>query len=320
MSLGEVFCFEFHAMGSPCDLSIHANDREEASRVADAAIDEVRRIERSYSRYRVDSLLSDINRIAKIGGGISVDGETAFLIDHAFHAYLLSDGLFDVTSGRMREIWNDEMEVAPCSSDIASLLKCVGLTKMSWREPQLTFSAPGMELDFGGIAKEYAADRAAAVCASAGLRCGLVNLGGDIAVIGAHPDGSPWRIGIRDPMGGDGAIATLFVANGAVATSGNYERYWEIDGRRFSHIINPKTGWPVEGMPSVTVVGETCMSAGMVSTIAMLKGQAGPEWLREIGAAHLYVEDTGKLGGSIHLEDHRNQLNPLTPGHCETAS
>ena len=191
--------------------------------------------------------------------------------------------------------------------------------KISWRRPQLTFSVPGMELDFGGIAKEYAADRAADVCASAGLLCGLVNLGGDIAVIGPHPNGFPWRIGVRDPLGGEGAIATLFVASGAVATSGNYERYWEVDGRRFSHVINPKTGWPVEGIPSVTVVAATCLSAGMVATIAMLKGQAGPEWLRESGAAHLYVDDTGKLDGSIRLEGYRNQLNPLSLC-CENGS
>ncbi len=130
----------------------------------------------------------------------------------------------------------------------------------------------------------------------------FVNLGGDIAIIGAHPDGAPWRIGICDPSGITDAIATLFAASGAVATSGDYERYFEIDGQRFSHLLNPQTGWPVEGLPSVTVIAETCLSAGTASTIAALKGAAGAEWLRQTGAAHLTVQRSGKMGGSILLD------------------
>ncbi len=121
----------------------------------------------------------------------------------------------------------------------------------------------------------------------------------DIAVVGSRPDGAPWHIGIRDPMGGETAVATLFVASGGVATSGDYERYFKVEGRCYSHVINPKTGWPVVGLPSVTVVADTCLSAGMTSTIALFMGEAAPQWLGAAGAAHLYVEATGKLGGSI---------------------
>jgi len=301
MPADEPISFEFFAMGSPCSISLFMERRDAASRIADAAIDEVHRIEQRYSRYLPDSFLSEINRAAKSGDEISVDPETAELIDAAFRAYQLSDGLFDVTSGRLRQIWNDETCDIPDDSHLNALLAFIGQNKLVWRRPRLAFSVHGIEIDFGGIAKEYAADRAAAVCATCGARHGLINLGGDIAIIGPNPDGAPLRIGIRDPFG-DTAIATLFISAGGIATSGDYERHWEIKGRRFSHLLDPTTGWPVEGLPSVTVVAESCMAAGMASTIAALKGPAGPRWLRETGAAHLYVGRDGALGGSIRLD------------------
>ena len=293
------FHFDFFAMGSPCELTLYSSDREHAAEVAAAAIAEVRRIEQKYSRYRRDSFLSQINAVAKFGGSISADAETSGLIDHSFEAHSKSEGLFDVTCGVMREIWNDGLVSRPKEADIASVLCRVGLDKVRWERPMLAFLNSGMELDFGGIGKEYAADRAASVCRSRALSYGLVNLGGDITVVGPHPDGSPWRIGINDPSGGDVAVATLFVESGGIATSGNYERYWEIDGRRYGHAINPKTGWPVDGMPSVTVAAETCLSAGMASTIALLMGNGGPSWLRASGADHLYVDDIGRIHGSV---------------------
>jgi len=265
----EALRFDFFAMGSPCALSLHDRAQGDAARVAEGAIAEVRRIERRYSRYIAESLLSRINRVAKAGNSICVDSETADLIDHAFTAHARSDGLFDVTSGLMRQIWNDEIETIPRETEITAMLGRVGLDKVLWRRPKLTFLVSGMELDFGGVAKEYAADRAADVCRLRGVRHGLVNLGGDIVVVGPHPDGMPWRIGIRDPMGGEAAVATLFAASGGVATSGDYERYFEVEGRRYSHAINPKTGWPVAGLPSVTVAADTCLSAGMTSSIAL---------------------------------------------------
>jgi thiamine biosynthesis lipoprotein len=299
VSATEVLHFDFFAMGSPCALLLHGREQADGAQVADSVIAEVRRIERRYSRYSPESFLSQINRVAKAGGGIDVDSETADFIDHAFTAHARSDGLFDVTSGLLRRIWNDEIERLPCAAEIATLLSRIGLDKVSWRRARLTFLVSGMELDLGGVAKEYAADRAATLCRSRGVRHGLVDLGGDIAVVGPHPDRSPWRIGIRDPMGGEVAIATLFVAAGGIATSGDYERYFEVEGRRYSHVLNPKTGWPVAGLPSVTVAADTCLSAGMTSTIAVLMGGAGPQWLSAEGAAHLYVKEGGKLGGSI---------------------
>jgi thiamine biosynthesis lipoprotein len=288
-------------MGSPCSLSLYVDRSADPSRLAVIAIDEVRRIEKLYSRYTSDSVLAQINRVAENMGAIVVDDETADLVDHAFRAHALSDGLFDITSGLLRGVWKDGIVDLPDDASIAALVARVGLANVDWERPRLAFKAPGMELDFGGIGKEYAADRAVAALRSAGVEHGLVDLGGDIALVGAHPDGSSWRVGVRDPMGEDKALATLFVKDGGIATSGSYERYFEIAGRRFSHVLNPKTGWPVEGLPSATVAAETCLAAGVASTIALLKGEAGARWLRDSGAIHLYVDASGRLGGSIPL-------------------
>ncbi len=319
MSTELLFRFDFAAMGSPCVLALYVSDHRTAEKIAETAIEEVRRIEWRYSRYRSDGVLSQINRAATIGSGLSVDNETARLIDWAFLAHSQSDGLFDVTTGLLRRLWNEESAAVPTDRQIADALSRIGLEKISWNCPWLSFPIPDMEMDFGGLGKEYAADQAAMICRLAGVRHGLVDLGGDIAVIGPHPDGSPWRIGVRNPLRGGDAVATLFVDGGGVATSGDYERYQEIGGRRYSHVFDPKTGRPVESLPSVTVVAKTCLSAGVTSTIALLKGGAAPQWLNASCAHHLYVEPRGKLGGSIIAPGTRTNLRSPSSSRSETA-
>jgi FAD:protein FMN transferase len=307
--MADCFHFEFVAMGSPCELALHAADRDAAETAAGMAIAEVRRLELKYSRYRPDSYMAEINAAARSGTCVLVDEETADLIDHASRAYWLSDGLFDVTCGVLREVWNDSLLARPAEADIASSLVRVGFEKLIWSRPKLSFSISGMELDFGGIVKEYAADQAARFCLSSGVSSGLVNLGGDIAVIGRHPGGAQWRIGITDPFGSGTASATLFVSGGGVATSGTYERYRELDGHRYSHVLNPKTGWPVEGLPSVTVASESCLTAGMYSTIALLMGRAGPSWLRSSGLDFAYIDWDGVLHGSVFSSERPNRIH-----------
>jgi len=269
--------------------------REAASAAAEAAIAEVQRIERAYSRYRTDSIVHAINLAAQTGGSIAVDAETAGLIGIAWEVYWFSDGLFDITSGVLREIWNGQTATLPSDADVAGARASIGLHKVKWKPPVLSFSQAGMPIDFGGIGKEYAADRAADICRLHGISHGLVNLGGDIAIAGPNPDGSPCRIGISDPREPGTAIATLFAAAGGIATSGGYERYWEINGRHFAHILNPLTGWPVAGLSSVTVSAETCLAAGLYATVAMLKEAEGPRWLRENHIAHAFADADGSV-------------------------
>ena len=167
--------------------------------IAAAAEAEVRRIEARYSRYRADSELSRINLIAAAGGTTDVDAETAGLIAYAKACFQSSAGAFDITSGLLRQAWNFSQARLPEQRDIDALLPRIGLDKVSLSDGRLSFAQAGMELDFGGLGKEYAADRAAEVCSEMGARHGFVDLGGDIRVIGPQADGQPWRIGIRHP-------------------------------------------------------------------------------------------------------------------------
>ena len=153
----------------------------------------------------------------------------------------------------------------------------------------------GMEIDFGGVGKEYAADRVATICVEYGVKHGLVNLGGDVRAIGAQADGAPWRIGIKHPRADGRTIASVELVDGAVATSGDYERFFEIDGRRYCHILDPRSGMPVAHWQSVSVVAPLCIVAGSCSTMAMLMGSSGEAFLAQQGLSYIAVAPDGTL-------------------------
>lgn len=285
-------------MGTACALHLYAPRRAEAYRAACPAIEEVVRIERRYSRYRSGNLMAAINQAAQRGESIEVDEETAGLLDYAYACHAGSGGLFDITAGLLRQAWDFTSGKLPSQAAIAALLPRIGLDKVIWKAPRLTFTVPGMELDFGGLGKEYAADQAAEICRAHGIRHGLVDLGGDLAVIGPHPDGTPWRIGIRHPRQNTALMDHIEIHQGGLASSGDYERCITINGKRYGHILDPRSGWPVEGLASVSVIADKCMVAGSLSTIAMLKGRDGIGWLESLGVAHLWMDETGHQGGS----------------------
>jgi len=288
----------FSAMGSPCEVKLYADSRGRARHIAGRVIDEVERLEAKYSRYREQSLLSEINRVAQRGGSMMVDPETAGLLDYVATCWQQSNGLFDVTSGVLRKAWHYKAQALPDPETIKSLLVHVGWERLSWQSPGISFPEPGLELDFGGAVKEYAVDRVAALCWDAGIRHGLINLGGDIKVMGPHPGGQPWAIGIRHPRDPEGIARTVYLRRGAMASSGDYERCIVIDQKRYGHVLNPKTGWPVSRLASVSVVAEFCVVAGSASTIAMLLEEEGPEWLNSLGVTHYWVDVDGHEGGN----------------------
>ncbi|MDR4517554.1 MAG: FAD:protein FMN transferase [Nitrosomonas sp.] len=291
--------FDFNAMGSPCAIQLYAKSQKTGYDAAKLAIDDVSRLEKLYSRYRDDSFLSEINRAAGIGGEIAVDEETAGLLDYAATCYQQSDGLFDITSGILRKVWDFKSGILPTEKAIDRIKEKIGWHRLRWKRPVLSFDVPGMEIDFGGVVKEYAVDRAAALCMDAGIYHGIVNLGGDIKIIGAHPDGAPWRVAIRHPRQSGAALKTVLFDKGALASSGDYERCITLNGVRYGHVLNPKTGWPVRHMAAVSVAGEFCVVAGSASTIGMLKELQGPEWLSELGLPHVWVDVEGKVGGTM---------------------
>ena len=287
-------------MGSPCELRLYAADRNSAQQVAEGTIVEVQRLEKKYSRYRDDSITSEINNSAGDKEGIVVDVETALLLNYANVGFDQSDGLFDITSGILRNAWDFRSDKIPTDHDIKILLPLIGWDKVIWKAPLLCLPFKGMELDFGGYVKEYAADVAANFCRNAGIQGGLVNLGGDICIIGPHPDGSPWKVGVRHPRNPNTPMSFVLLSKGGLASSGDYERFMIVDGVRYAHILNPKTGWPVNSLASASVYAEQCVVAGTSSTIAMLKGeQLGSAWLEELGLPYLCMSQNEEISGTL---------------------
>jgi thiamine biosynthesis lipoprotein len=285
----------FNAMASPCHLMLVAPTQLDAERIAGPAIAEVRRIETEYSRYRADSIVSRINAAAGNGQWIKLEEEASSLLDYAASLFAISGGLFDITSGVLRRAWNFKLPRVPSRDELEPLLALVGWRKVERKPGAVRLAQAGMELDFGGFGKEYAADRAAAILRAQDVRHGYVNLGGDISVIGPQPDGEPWLIGIQDPRNVDRTIASLAVARGGLATSGDYERFFELDGRRYCHILDPRNGMPVTYWRSVSVLAPLAVAAGSTTTIAMLMGEDAPGFLEHSGFSWLAQDADGRL-------------------------
>lgn len=263
------------------------------------AVAEIERIQEKYSRYAPTSILSAMNRAAGEGKSVLVDVETAGLLEFAFACYRKSGGLFDITAGVLRRAWNFSSGQLPLDNELRVLLPLIGMDKLIWRFPHLNFAASGMEVDFGGIGKEYAVDRVATLLVSEGIEHGLINLGGDLFALGPQADDQPWKIGLRDPHHAGVIVEEVDLSHGALATSGDYERCLEIRGQRYCHILNPYTGWPVHGLSSVTVLAPQCMVAGSLATIAMLKEGNGIAWLAERDLPHRWIDLAGNQGGDL---------------------
>ena len=289
------FGFEFAAMASRCEVRVAAPARDLAERWAQAAIDEVRRIEVKFSRYRDDSIVTRINRAAG-AAPVECDDETASLLDYAGTLHQQSDGLFDITSGVLRRAWDFRAAVVPTPEALAALLPLVGWRRVERDARRVRLPAAGMEIDFGGFGKEYAADRAAGAMQAAGAVSGFVDLGGDIRALGPQPDGAPWTIAIQHPRRAGATVASIPIAQGAVCTSGDYERYFERDGRRYCHILNPRTGMPVQRWQSITVVAPLAVAAGSLTTIGMLLESGAPAFLAQAGLPWLSVDRDGTVG------------------------
>jgi thiamine biosynthesis lipoprotein len=281
-------------MASPCEILLDSESAHDAKAVFAAAEAEVRRIESKYSRYREDSVVCAINRAAG-GAALEVDDETAALLDFAEHCYVESGGRFDISSGVLRRAWDFRRAVPPAPAAVEALLPLIGWRMVEWRAPRVRLSQSGMELDFGGFGKEYAADCAAAAIARLGQKHALINLGGDVRALGPRADGSAWQIGIQHPRRAETTIAAIAIAQGALATSGDYERAFELQGRRYSHLLDPATGWPAATAQSASVCAPLCIVAGALATMALLDGEKGWQRLETAGVAYLWIDAKGEL-------------------------
>ncbi|MFM1988193.1 MAG: hypothetical protein RJA99_1150 [Pseudomonadota bacterium] len=290
----DAFGIGFDAMGSRCEVRLCAPDEARARGWAQAAIDEVRRIEAKYSRYRDDSVIAAINRAAGCAP-VPVDDETRALLGYAHALWTDSGGRFDATSGVLRRAWDFRRGIVPDDAAIEALRPLIGWAGVELDAQGVRLPRAGMELDFGGFGKEYAADRAAAALAAAGARHGFVDLGGDLRAVGPRPDGAPWSIGVRDPRDPAGTVARFELRDGAVCTSGDYERFFEVDGVRHCHVLDPRTGRSVQHWRSVTVVAPVAVAAGGYTTIAMLLEADAPAYLGRTGLPWLAVGPDGAV-------------------------
>lgn len=283
------FIGRFSVMASPCEIIIEclgddcARLQQSIETAMGLVYHEAKRIEQKFSRYVTGNALYSINHSE--GKTLELDDETARLMDFAFQCYELSDGLFDISSGVLRKVWRfDGSDQVPEISQIQPLLENIGLNKLTWESPLLTLPK-AMELDFGGIGKEYAVDCCLQIANKhlankhAAIPI-LINFGGDLACNGPRLNNEPWNVGIESVGGGSPAAVRL--PHGALATSGDARRYLMKNNTRYSHILNPLTGCSVLGAPrSITIAASTCIEAGLMSTMAMLQGSEAAEFLKQ---------------------------------------
>ncbi|TFG39320.1 MAG: FAD:protein FMN transferase [Chromatiales bacterium] len=264
-------------MGSPCELLTEAASAKDAEELTALVATEAWRIEDKFSRYLGGNIIAEIN--SANGRPIEVDEETAQLLDFAATLHQLSDGAFDITSGVLRRAWTfDGGDRIPADETVTELLHLVGWKRCEWQAPVLQLPQ-NMEIDLGGIGKEYAVDRAVLeLRASADIPC-LVNFGGDLAITGPPQLRNAWSIGIEG-IELDAADKLIELRQGAIATSGDARRFVRRNGIRYGHVIDPRTGWPVsDAASSITVAADTCTQAGTLATLAMLRGRDAEQFL-----------------------------------------
>ena len=282
-------------MGTFVTVTLWAAGDDLAAKAGDAAFDQIKEIDRLMSDYDPDSELSQINREA-FNRDVSISDKMLDVLKVAFTYSELSEGAFDVTVRPLKTLWKSagKTGVVPDDATIDSVLASVGYknVKLDVDNKTIRFLKPSMEIDLGGIAKGYSADLAAAELRKQGIATALVNVGGNIVAVGTPPGSPAWKIGVQDPnKRTDRLPEVLHLPAGSIATSGDYERFVEISGKRFSHIVDPRTGQPIENMSSVTVVAPNGITSDVLSTTMSVMGaeQGLPLAARLAGVEVMFV-------------------------------
>lgn len=304
-----LYSVQFPLMGGEA-LVRFVDDRgqEAATALARAAVGEARRIEAKFSRYRPTSVVSQINDAAG-GTPVVIDDETETLVRAALDLSELTRGRFDPTVGILRRVWDFRKAEVPSAEAVQSWLSRVDARAVELRSGTLRLARPGMELDLGGVGKEYAADRVAELLRNRGVESALVNLLGDVRTRGRRGDGKPWVIAVQDPRNRARLCFSIRAkADCGIATSGDYERGFEVDGLRYHHILDATTGQPARGLASVTVVAPTAFEAGRLSTAAFLLGPEAGLRLLEVSASveGALITESGEIlatSGLVRISD-----------------
>ncbi|KAB2662620.1 MAG: FAD:protein FMN transferase [Verrucomicrobia bacterium] len=262
----------FGAMGTNCRVQF-ASPGGNARRVADAVVEWVAGFEAKYSRFIDDSLASQINAAAG-GPWMALDAEADRLVTLCDQLVFMTRGILDPTALPLIRLWDWKKARIPTDDEVAAAMPLVGWRQVQHAPGRIRLPLPGMALDFGGVGKEFAVDQVILLLARAGVTSALVDFGADVRVIGLPADGRPaWKIGLDDPLNPGTPWTHLVLREGAVATSGDYVRGFEAGGRRYGHIVDPRTGRPVDqGVLAASVFAPSCTQAGMLSTAACVLG------------------------------------------------
>ncbi|MBS1567272.1 MAG: FAD:protein FMN transferase [Bacteroidetes bacterium] len=287
MGNSAVYKKELKLMGNQFQLSVVAADAAWAMERIDAGVREIQRIEALLSTFREDSETNRINGQAGIAP-VKVSRETFHLIARAQRLSALTQGAFDLSYGSVdKRLWNFDttMKSLPDRETARKMVQLINYRNIVLDEEESTvfLRNKGMRIGFGGIGKGYAAERAKAVMQDMGVESGIVNASGDLAAWGSQPDGSPWTIGIVHPDTPGHIFSSIAISGKAVATSGNYEKYVMIGGKRYSHTIDPRTGLPVTGIKSVTIITPNAELADAMATPVMIMGiRAGLDMINQV--------------------------------------
>ncbi|NOT73501.1 MAG: FAD:protein FMN transferase [Cyclobacteriaceae bacterium] len=303
----QVFSKGLKLMGNHFEFSAVADNEALALAAIDEGVKEVRRIEALFTTYKENSQTNSVNASAGISPVI-VDPEFFGLVERSLRISALTQGAFDITYGSMdKSLWNFDrnMTSLPDKGTARKMVHLINFRNVVLDRGRHTIflKEKGMRIGFGGIGKGYAADQAKIVMKKAGITSGIVNAAGDLTVWGAQPGGHPWTVGIADPEKKDYPFASLQLKDTSVATSGNYEKYVVIDGVRYSHTIDPKTGYPVHGIRSVTVICASAEIADAMATPIMVMGiKAGLSLINQVkNIACIVIDENNQLYTSKNI-------------------
>ena len=294
-------------MGSRFEITVVANDSVEGSKAINLAIEEITRIEKLISSWDPNSQTSEINKNAGVQP-VRVDSELFQLIERAIGISKITDGAFDISYASMDRIWkfDGSMKVMPSKEEIKASVAKVGFKNIILDKTNTTvfLKHEGMKIGFGAIGKGYAADKAKAMLISKGISAGIINASGDMNTWGKQPNGNTWKVAITNPMDKHKVFAVLPIKNGAVVTSGNYEKFVEFNGKRLTHIIDPRTGYPSSGLISVTVFAPKAELADALATSVFVMGKdVGLSRINQMPKIEcVIIDDQGNIFTSDNIE------------------
>ena len=268
-----LFRIGFQAMGTPCEITYQCDSSSVATEFQERSLAWVRRFEKRYSRYLPDSLISSINHAAGTGQSTPIEEEDDRLFKICDTLHFFTHGLFDPTTLPLAKIWDFKAKnpKIPEDSEIREALGKIGWKRVVRENLSVSLPEAGMGLDFGGFGKEYAVDQVVELAREFGITNLLVNFGGDLRTLGSPPDSPHWRVGLEDPNQPGHAKYAVRANDLAVATSGNYLRFFEVDGKRFGHLLDHRTGYPTSNNHmAATVISHSCLEAGILATCSLI--------------------------------------------------